>query len=56
VLATGKVEQRAVWQDDGFGPVSLMTATVSSDHRAFDGADAARFLATLQEILERSGP
>jgi pyruvate dehydrogenase E2 component (dihydrolipoamide acetyltransferase) len=52
VLATGKVEKRAVWQDDGFVPVSVMTATLSSDHRALDGADAARFLATLQELLE----
>jgi pyruvate/2-oxoglutarate dehydrogenase complex dihydrolipoamide acyltransferase (E2) component len=29
-----------------------MTATLSSDHRAVDGVDAARFLATLQNLLE----
>lgn len=52
VLATGKVEKRAVWQDDGFVPASVMTATLSSDHRALDGADAARFLTTLREFLE----
>lgn len=52
VLATGKVEKRAVWQNDGFVPASVMTATLSSDHRALDGPDAARFLATLQELLE----
>jgi pyruvate dehydrogenase E2 component (dihydrolipoamide acetyltransferase) len=52
VLATGKVEQRAVWAGTAFVPVSVMTATLSSDHRAVDGADAARFLATVQELLE----
>jgi pyruvate dehydrogenase E2 component (dihydrolipoamide acetyltransferase) len=51
VLATGKVERRPLWHDDGFGPADMMTATLSSDHRAVDGADAARFLATLQELL-----
>jgi pyruvate dehydrogenase E2 component (dihydrolipoamide acetyltransferase) len=51
VLATGKVERRPLWQDDAFVPADLMTATLSSDHRAVDGADAARFLATLQELL-----
>jgi pyruvate dehydrogenase E2 component (dihydrolipoamide acetyltransferase) len=50
-LAVGKVEKRAVWHDDRFLPASVMTATLSSDHRALDGADAARFLATLQELL-----
>jgi pyruvate dehydrogenase E2 component (dihydrolipoamide acetyltransferase) len=52
VLATGKVEQRPVWRDGAFVPAAVMSATLSSDHRALDGADAARFLATLQELLE----
>lgn len=52
VLATGKVERRAVWRDDELVPVSVLTATLSSDHRALDGADAARFLATVQTQLE----
>jgi len=52
VLATGKVEQRPLWEDGAFVPASVLTATLSSDHRAVDGADAARFLGTLQELLE----
>jgi pyruvate dehydrogenase E2 component (dihydrolipoyllysine-residue acetyltransferase) len=52
VLATGKVERRPVWRDDELVPVSVLTATLSSDHRALDGADAARFLATVQTHLE----
>jgi pyruvate dehydrogenase E2 component (dihydrolipoamide acetyltransferase) len=52
VLATGKVEKRPVWDGDGFVPTSIMSATLSSDHRAVDGADAARFLATLRGLLQ----
>ena len=52
VLATGKVEKRALWDGTAFVPASVMTATLSSDHRAVDGVDAARFLATIQQLLE----
>jgi pyruvate dehydrogenase E2 component (dihydrolipoamide acetyltransferase) len=52
VLATGKVEKRPLWNGEGFVPASIMNATLSCDHRAVDGADAARFLATLHELLQ----
>jgi pyruvate dehydrogenase E2 component (dihydrolipoamide acetyltransferase) len=51
VLATGKIEKRPFWEGEVFVPASIMNATLSSDHRAVDGADAARFLATLHELL-----
>jgi pyruvate dehydrogenase E2 component (dihydrolipoamide acetyltransferase) len=51
VLATGKIEKRPLWNGEAFVPASIMNATLSSDHRAVDGADAARFLATLHELL-----
>jgi pyruvate dehydrogenase E2 component (dihydrolipoamide acetyltransferase) len=51
VLATGKIEKRPHWNGEAFVPASIMNATLSSDHRAVDGADAARFLATLHELL-----
>jgi pyruvate dehydrogenase E2 component (dihydrolipoamide acetyltransferase) len=34
------------------GPASLLTATLSADHRAVDGADAARFLETFKQAIE----
>jgi pyruvate dehydrogenase E2 component (dihydrolipoamide acetyltransferase) len=34
------------------GPASLLTATLSADHRALDGADAARFLGTFKQAIE----
>lgn len=52
ILATGKIEQRPVWRNDGVAPAFVMTATLTSDHRAVDGADAARFLQTLRELVE----
>ena len=51
VLATGKIEKQPFWDGEAFVPASIMNATLSSDHRAVDGADAARFLATLHELL-----
>jgi pyruvate dehydrogenase E2 component (dihydrolipoamide acetyltransferase) len=51
VLAAGKIEKRPFWDGEAFVPVSILNATLSSDHRAVDGADAARFLATVHELL-----
>jgi pyruvate dehydrogenase E2 component (dihydrolipoamide acetyltransferase) len=51
VLATGKIQKRPFWNGRAFVPASIMTATLSSDHRSVDGADAARFLATLGDLL-----
>jgi pyruvate dehydrogenase E2 component (dihydrolipoamide acetyltransferase) len=51
VLATGKIQKRPLWNGEAFVPASIMNATLSSDHRTVDGADAARFLATLHELL-----
>ena len=38
--------------DLGDGAVPAMTATLSCDHRAIDGATGAKFLATLKRTLE----
>jgi pyruvate dehydrogenase E2 component (dihydrolipoamide acetyltransferase) len=32
---------------------SMMTLALSADHRATDGAEGARFLATLKYLLEK---
>ncbi len=52
VLAAGAVESRLRWSDGAAMPSSILTVTLSSDHRALDGVDAARFLGTLRELLE----
>lgn len=53
ILAAGRVARRFV-PDEAGSPLArpLMTLTLSVDHRALDGAQAARFLATLRDGLE----
>ncbi len=55
ILATGRTEPRAVVRDGAVVARRMMTATLSSDHRAVDGAGAARFLGTVKELLESPG-
>jgi len=54
ILGVGAV--RAVLARDDEGAIvdrQLMTLTLSCDHRILYGADAARFLAAVRELLER---
>lgn len=52
ILATGRTEARPVVRDGEVVARQVMTATLSSDHRAVDGAAAARFLGTLKGLVE----
>jgi pyruvate dehydrogenase E2 component (dihydrolipoamide acetyltransferase) len=52
ILATGRAELRAVVVDGLVVPRTMLTATLSADHRAVDGAAAGAFLATLKEMVE----
>jgi pyruvate dehydrogenase E2 component (dihydrolipoamide acetyltransferase) len=52
VLAVGRPIERVVAVGNEFAATSVMTATLSADHRAIDGADAAAFLSTFKEALE----
>jgi pyruvate dehydrogenase E2 component (dihydrolipoamide acetyltransferase) len=47
ILATGRPQERLGLQDGEVVGRRVMHATLSADHRAVDGVDAARFLATL---------
>lgn len=52
ILATGRSRPLPRVADDEIVVRTIMTATLSSDHRAVDGVGAARFLAKLKERLE----
>jgi pyruvate dehydrogenase E2 component (dihydrolipoamide acetyltransferase) len=52
ILAVGAAEQRAVVVDGALSVASIMTVTLSVDHRAIDGALAARWLDTFKRIVE----
>lgn len=53
ILAVGAAEPRAVVRDGQLAVATLMTVTLTADHRALDGADAARFLQTFKTLLEQ---
>jgi pyruvate dehydrogenase E2 component (dihydrolipoamide acetyltransferase) len=53
ILAVGRVAPRVVADEGMFAIRSLLTATLSADHRVVDGAIAARFLRHVKQNLER---
>ncbi|MEW6236431.1 MAG: dihydrolipoamide acetyltransferase family protein [Candidatus Omnitrophota bacterium] len=52
ILAVGAIRVEPVIQDNQIVPGKRMALTISCDHRVFDGAEGAQFLATLKSILE----
>ena len=52
ILAVGKSEQRPVVKDGALAVATMMTASLSVDHRVVDGAIGAQFLAALKALLE----
>jgi pyruvate dehydrogenase E2 component (dihydrolipoamide acetyltransferase) len=52
ILAVGASEQRAVVRGGALAVASLMTCTLSVDHRAVDGALGAEFLAAFKKLIE----
>jgi len=52
ILAVSAAEQRAVVHNGQLAARTQMTVTLSGDHRAIDGANAADFLKTLKSLLE----
>jgi pyruvate dehydrogenase E2 component (dihydrolipoamide acetyltransferase) len=55
IMAIGTAEKRAVVQDDAIVARTMMTVTLSSDHRVVDGAAAAEFLQTFRHLMEEPG-
>jgi pyruvate dehydrogenase E2 component (dihydrolipoamide acetyltransferase) len=52
ILAVGAAEKRPVVVGDALAVGTVMTVTLTTDHRAVDGAMAAEFLRTLKGLLE----
>jgi pyruvate dehydrogenase E2 component (dihydrolipoamide acetyltransferase) len=52
ILAVGAGEQRPVVRDGALAVATVMTATLSIDHRAVDGAIGAQLLAAFKAIIE----
>jgi len=52
ILAVGVGEERAVVRDGKIEVATIMSATLSCDHRAVDGALGAEFLAAFKRLIE----
>lgn len=52
IMAIGAGEKRPYVIDDTLQIATVMSATGSFDHRAIDGADGARLMATFKELVE----
>jgi pyruvate dehydrogenase E2 component (dihydrolipoamide acetyltransferase) len=52
ILAVGAVVDEVMVEDGKLVPRKRMRVTLCSDHRVFDGADSAKFLQTLKQLLE----
>jgi pyruvate dehydrogenase E2 component (dihydrolipoamide acetyltransferase) len=56
ILSVGAAEQRVVVTDDGFAAQTMMTVTVTCDHRIIDGAAGAKWLGDLRARIEQPEP
>jgi len=52
LLAIGGIEEKPVVKAGNIVPGKTMRLTLSADHRVIDGADGAKFMKTLQKLLE----
>ena len=55
ILAVGRTREQVVPVDGELVVLPLMTATLTCDHRAVDGATGAEFLGTIKAFLEDPG-
>jgi pyruvate dehydrogenase E2 component (dihydrolipoamide acetyltransferase) len=53
ILGVGAVQPMAVVRDGQIGVAPLMKAALSADHRVTDGAQGAKFLNEIRELLEK---
>ena len=51
ILAVGAGEQRAIVKDGALAIATMMSCTLSVDHRAVDGAIGAEYLAALKKLI-----
>ena len=52
ILCVGGIEEKPVVRHGHVVPGKVMTLSLSADHRVVDGSDGAKFIKTLQKLLE----
>ena len=55
ILGIGRAERRPVWSDplDNWEPRSILPMSFTFDHRAMDGADGARFMTWIADVIRQ---
>lgn len=51
ILGISKAQMKPVWKDGQFVPRLILPLSLSFDHRVIDGAEAAKFCATIAQLL-----
>ncbi|MEN9430042.1 MAG: Pyruvate dehydrogenase complex dihydrolipoamide acetyltransferase, partial [Pseudomonadota bacterium] len=51
ILGVSRASQKPVWNGQAFVPRLLLPLSLSYDHRVVDGADGARFITALGQVL-----
>jgi len=52
ILAVGAVQEKPIVKNGAIAVGKILNLTLSCDHRAVDGSDAAQFLQTMKQLLE----
>ena len=52
IIAVGAGEERAIVVNGKIEIATVMTVTMSADHRVVDGGTGAKFLGTLKQFIE----
>jgi pyruvate dehydrogenase E2 component (dihydrolipoamide acetyltransferase) len=55
ILGVGRLRDETVWVDDTPRRTTVLTLSLTWDHRAFDGAPAAEFTRSIRQHLEAIG-
>ena len=52
ILGINRAQIKPVWDGSQFSPKNLLPLSLSYDHRVIDGAEGARFIVELAELLK----
>ena len=51
ILGVSRTQIKPIWNGDSFEPTAMLPLALSYDHRVIDGAEGARFMADLNQVL-----
>ena len=51
ILGVSRTQIKPIWNGNSFEPTAMLPLALSYDHRVIDGAEAARFMADLNQVL-----